>query len=94
MCCCTIQAVEVEFVEWANSVLPDQYRISDLATDLTSGLVLLRLAESIKGTPSEPPISDAAFKAENNLNAMIRLFDFLLDNGVCVFVHTWRIVIG
>ncbi|KAF8524552.1 hypothetical protein BU17DRAFT_42692 [Hysterangium stoloniferum] len=74
-------ASEAELVAWANSILPEQYRIYDITRDLTSGLVLLRLAESIKGKPSEPSISDATFKGDN-LDGMFKLFDFLLDNDV------------
>lgn len=73
-----------DLIEWANSLLPKQYRIYDVTRDLTSGLVLLRLAESIKGSPSEPPVSDSLFKDENNIDGMFKLFDYLLDNDVYV----------
>jgi len=47
--------------------------------------VLLRLAESIKGRPSSPPVLDSAFPIDSNddkLDGLFRLFDFLLDNDV------------
>jgi hypothetical protein len=75
------QASEIELVSWANSVLPGQYQIHDLRTDLTSGLVLLRLAEIVGGKPSEPPVQDAAF-SNDNLEGMFKLFDFMLDHDV------------
>jgi len=71
-------------VEWANSILPEQYRIRDISTDLTNGLVLLRLAEGIKGIPSEPPVPDSIFKDDSNIEGMFKLFDYLLDNDVKV----------
>lgn len=69
-------------MDWANSILPAQHRISDVTVDLSSGLVLFRLAESIKGRPSEPPVPDSIFTGENNLDGMFKLFDLLLDNEV------------
>ncbi|GJJ07548.1 hypothetical protein Clacol_001750 [Clathrus columnatus] len=77
-----VQSSEAELVDWANSLLSPQYKIRDVTTDLNSGLVLLRLAESIKGRPSEPSIPDSLFTGENNLDGMFKLFDFLLDNEV------------
>ena len=46
---------------------------------------MLRLAESIKGRPSSPPVLDSAFPTDPNddkLDGLFRLFDFLLDNDV------------
>lgn len=77
-----MQGSEAELVEWANFVLPETYRIHDLGTDLTSGLTLLRLAESIKGKPSDPPVPDSAFSGDHNLEGMFKLFDFLLDHDI------------
>ena len=65
-------------------MLPETYRIHDIRTDLTNGLVLLRLAESIKGRPSDPPVPDSLFRDENNIEGMFKLFDYLLDNDVYV----------
>ncbi|KAF9445830.1 hypothetical protein P691DRAFT_244057 [Macrolepiota fuliginosa MF-IS2] len=76
---------EDALVEWANSHLPHHLRIQDPAGPLCSGLGLLRLAESIKGKPSSPPVLDSAFPLDPNddkLDGLFRLFDFLLDNDV------------
>jgi hypothetical protein len=56
-------------------------------SDLTSctGLKLLRIAESIKGHPSVPPVPDSAFPlgpGDDRLDGLFKLFDFLLDNDV------------
>ena len=75
-----LQAADIELVDWANSVLPGQYQIHDLR-DLSSGLVLLRLAELVGGKPIEPPVSDVAF-FNDNLEGMFKLFDFMLDHDV------------
>ncbi|KAJ7070739.1 hypothetical protein C8F01DRAFT_975539 [Mycena amicta] len=72
-------------VEWANGHLPLHLRIADPAGSLCDGLGLLRLAESIKGKPSSPPVPDSAFPkdpSDDNLDGLFRLFDFLLDNEV------------
>jgi hypothetical protein len=57
--------------------------MNDLA--FCSGLMLLRIAESIKGRPSVPPVPDSAFPlgpGDDRLDGLFRLFDFLLDNDV------------
>ena len=74
-------------IKWANTHLPESLQIDDSNSFLSTGLGLglLRLAESIKGQPSSPPIPDFAFPADihdDNLDGMFRLFDFLLDNDV------------
>jgi hypothetical protein len=76
-----LQASELELIDWANSILPEQYRIYDLRSDLSSGLVLLRLAETIGRKPNEPMTPDSAFFGDN-LEGMFKLFDFLLDHDV------------
>ena len=46
---------------------------------------MLRLAESIKGVPSSPPVLDSAFPtdaSDDKLDGLFKLFDFLLDNDV------------
>lgn len=78
---CIMQAYEIELVDWANSVLPGHYQIQDLREDMSSGLVLLRLAEIVGGKPNEPPVQDSAF-LHDNLEGMFKLFDFLLDHDV------------
>ena len=49
------------------------------------GLALYRLAEAIKGRPTEPPVPDSAFPSSSNddrLDGLFKLFDFFLDNDV------------
>ena len=76
-------------IRWANTHLPESLKLQ--FTDSTSflfaglGLGLLRLAESIKGRPSSPPIPDAAFPVDihdDKLDGLFRFFDFLLNNDV------------
>lgn len=65
--------------------MPDNLQITDPTGSLCGGLALLRLAESIKGRPSSPPVLDSAFPTDPNddkLDGLFRLFDFLLDNDV------------
>jgi hypothetical protein len=57
----------------------------DTTGQIASGLQLLRLAEAIKGKPASPPVLDSAFPsgpADDKLDGLFRLFDFLLDNDV------------
>ncbi|KAF8165856.1 hypothetical protein B0H34DRAFT_794189 [Crassisporium funariophilum] len=78
-------AGEELLIEWANSHLPESLQISNPAGSLCGGLALLRLAESIKGRPSSPPVPDSAFPVDagdDKLDGLFRLFDFLLDNDV------------
>lgn len=74
-------------VEWANAHVPAALHIPDNgAGPLNIGLTLLRLAESIKGSPAQPLVPDAAFPTgpedADKLEGLFRLFDFLLDNDV------------
>ncbi|KAL1702427.1 hypothetical protein EV121DRAFT_281858 [Schizophyllum commune] len=72
-------------IDWANSHLPINLQIHDTGGPLLTGLGLLRLAESIKGQPSNPPVPDSAFPrdaGDDRLDGLFRLFDFLLDNDV------------
>jgi hypothetical protein len=81
----TQTVVDLSLVDWANSHLPASLQITDTSGSLCGGLVLLRLAESIKGRPSSPPVLDSAFPIDSNddkLDGLFRLFDFLLDNDV------------
>ncbi|KZV67293.1 hypothetical protein PENSPDRAFT_654221 [Peniophora sp. CONT] len=80
-------ALDPALVEWANSHVPAALHIPDNGSGpLTIGLTLLRLAESIKGSPASPPVPDAAFPTgpedADKLEGLFRLFDFLLDNDV------------
>ncbi|KAJ7293017.1 hypothetical protein C8J57DRAFT_1267884 [Mycena rebaudengoi] len=77
--------VDESLIKWANTHLPTNLQINDPAGPLCDGLGLLRLAESIKGRPSSPPVPDSAFPkdpTDDNLDGLFRLFDFLLDNEV------------
>jgi hypothetical protein len=69
-----------------NGHVPRSLQIPDTAAGpLCIGLTLLRLAESIKGSPVSPPVPDAAFPSgtdDDKLEGLFRLFDFLLDNDV------------
>ena len=72
-------------IKWANTHLPRSLQITDSTGSLFSGLGLLRLAESIKGQPSSPPVPDSAFPNDvhdDKLDGLFMLFDFLLDNDV------------
>ncbi|EDR12680.1 uncharacterized protein LACBIDRAFT_292707 [Laccaria bicolor S238N-H82] len=72
-------------VEWANSHLSASLQLEDPTVSFFGGLALLRLAESIKGRPSSPPVPDSAFPVgptDDKLDGLFRLFDFLLDNDV------------
>ncbi len=76
---------EDTLIDWANSHLPPHLQVPDPTGPLFSGLALLRLAESIRGKPSSPPVPDSAFPVDMNdekLDGLFRLFDFLLDNDV------------
>ncbi|KDR84187.1 hypothetical protein GALMADRAFT_54404, partial [Galerina marginata CBS 339.88] len=81
----SVNPVDESLIEWANTHLPDHLQITDPSGALCGGLALLRLAESIKGRPSSPPVADSAFPVDANddkLDGLFRLFDFLLDNDV------------
>ncbi|KAI0690842.1 hypothetical protein BC835DRAFT_1362697 [Cytidiella melzeri] len=81
----TDTTLDNNLLEWANSHLPASFQITDPSGSLCSGLALLRLAEDIKGSPSSPPVPDSAFPtspADERLDGLFRLFDFLLDNDV------------
>lgn len=84
----TQSTTEDALIEWANSHLQPQLQIINDPTGsgpLCSGLTLLRLAESIKGKPSSPPVPDSSFPVDSKddkLDGLFRLFDFLLDNDV------------
>ena len=72
-------------IKWANTHLPESLQITGSTGFLCTGLELLRLAESIKGQPSSPPVPNSAFPTDihdDKLDGLFRLFDFLLDNDV------------
>jgi hypothetical protein len=79
--------IDIGLIEWANSHLPISLQITDTVGLLCGGLALLRLAESIRGKPSSPPVPDSAFPTDitdDKLDGLFKLFDFLLDNDVKV----------
>lgn len=83
---------------WINSQLPDRTpQATDLSASLSSGLILFRLAESIKygrevasirlrspNNHNDPPvIPDSMFDGgEERVDGLMKLFDFLVDNEV------------
>ncbi|RXW25401.1 hypothetical protein EST38_g391 [Candolleomyces aberdarensis] len=78
-------AAEESLIDWANSHLPESLQVHDTFGPLFNGLALLRIAESVKGKPASPPVPDSAFPtdpADDKLDGLFRLFDFLLDNDV------------
>ncbi|KAG6887274.1 hypothetical protein C0995_016498 [Termitomyces sp. Mi166 len=81
----TVSAEDSALVEWANSHLPLSLQIRDPTGSICGGLHLLRIAESIKGKPTSPPVLDSAFPSnpmDDKLDGLFQLFDFLLDNDV------------
>ncbi|KAH7343136.1 hypothetical protein B0J17DRAFT_165058 [Rhizoctonia solani] len=79
-----LSAGEQELVEWVNSKLPPTCPLAeDLSTSMSNGLILFRLAESIKEVDSG--VSDSVFPqgpGDDRLDGLFKLFDFLLDNDV------------
>ena len=74
-----------DLIDWANSHLPNSLQIADPNGPLCGGLGLLRIAEDIKGQPSNPPVRDSDFPIEGvseKLDGLFTLFDYLLDNDV------------
>ena len=80
-----MQGPELELIEWINYHIPDaSQKATDLSSSLATGLVLYRLAESIKGGTA-PEVPDSLFPtspADEKLDGLFALFDFLLDNEV------------
>ena len=83
-----MSTIDESLIDWANSHLPAHLLIPTASPSPLShvtGLTLLRLAQSIKGRPSSPPVPDSAFPtspSDDTLDGLFRLFDFLLDNDV------------
>lgn len=90
------QAQDAELVSWINKHIPHaSQKATDMSSSLATGLVLYRLAESIKtngssdkGLRSEnglPEVPDSIFPdspSDEKLDGLFVLFDFLLDNDV------------
>lgn len=80
-------AIDNSLIPWANSHLPQPLQVVDPTGPLFGGLAILRLAESVVGKSTSPPIADSAFPSgpsDDKLEGLFRLFDFLLDNDVKV----------
>ncbi|KAI6152418.1 hypothetical protein BKA82DRAFT_4111061 [Pisolithus tinctorius] len=79
--------IDNSLIPWANSHLPQPLQVVDPTGPLFGGLAILRLAESVVGKSTSPPIADSAFPSgpsDDKLEGLFRLFDFLLDNDVKV----------
>ncbi|KAI6127371.1 hypothetical protein EDD16DRAFT_1751122 [Pisolithus croceorrhizus] len=79
--------IDNNLISWANSHLPQSLQVVDPTGSLFGGLAILRLAESVVGKTTSPPITDSAFPSgpgDDKLEGLFRLFDFLLDNDVRV----------
>ncbi|KIY43160.1 hypothetical protein FISHEDRAFT_62927 [Fistulina hepatica ATCC 64428] len=78
--------LESELFLWANIHLPVPLRIKDPSAPLGGGgLMLMRIAESVKGQVDTPPVPDSAFPRDpmdDRLDGLFKLFDFMLDNDV------------
>ncbi|KAG6914452.1 hypothetical protein DXG01_017185 [Tephrocybe rancida] len=60
-CPVKVTAEDTALIEWANAHLPLSPQIRDATGSLYGGPALLRIAESVKGKPSSPPVLDSAF---------------------------------
>lgn len=83
------QNQDAELIRWINSHLVGvPHKATDLSISLSNGLVLFRLAEAIKGVqPGASEVPDSLFattpeEADEKLDGLFALFDFLLDNDV------------
>lgn len=75
----------VDLIRWANSYLPPNLQVQENSGQVYSGLALFRLAEGIKGKPSDPPVPDSAFPSgpnDDRLDGLFKLFDLFLDNDI------------
>lgn len=90
----SLQAQDAELISWINQHIPHaSHKATDMSTSLATGLVLYRLAESIKTSGDSdrgirdgvPDVPDSIFPTTPNdekLDGLFVLFDFLLDNDV------------
>lgn len=75
--------VDKGLIDWANGRLPPNLHFTNISH--CGGLHLMRIAESIKGRPASPPVSDSSFPFgpnDDTVDGIIVLFEFLLDNDV------------
>ena len=78
------QPVEPALIEWANSHLPGTLQINLQSSVVGGGIELLPIGESIEGVRGYIA-PDSAFPRgpdDDTLEALLSLFDFLLDNDV------------
>ncbi|KAH7108457.1 hypothetical protein BKA62DRAFT_682246 [Auriculariales sp. MPI-PUGE-AT-0066] len=78
-----IAAEDEDLIRWINSHLPAELHVADVTQSLSTGLVLFRLAEAIKGRSAGVP--DSVFPRgpnDDRLEGLFKLFDFLLDNDI------------
>jgi len=77
---------DVELLKWVNSHLKGtKLKATDLSASLSTGLILYRVAEHIKGIPYGSEVVDSAFPTtptDEKLDGLFILFDFLLDNDI------------
>ncbi|KAF8318115.1 hypothetical protein DL93DRAFT_2076079 [Clavulina sp. PMI_390] len=88
------QAQDAELISWINKRIPNSSRkATNMTTSLATGLVLYRLAESLKtngdsdkgirgGVPNVPDSVFSDDPGDDKLDGLFVLFDFLLDNDV------------
>ncbi len=73
-------------LKWINSHLKGtRLKATDLSASLSTGLILYRVAEHIKGNPYGSEVADSFFPTtvtDEKLDGLFILFDFLLDNDV------------
>jgi hypothetical protein len=73
-------------LDWANQRLPPDLQLSGRSDgDISYGLYLFRIAEHVRGYPSEPAVPNNAFPMGPNderLEGLFKLFDMLLDENV------------
>ena len=70
-------------IDWANGHLPSNLQFTDISN--CGGLILMRIAESVKGKPASPPVLDSSFPSgpyDDKLDGLFSLFDFLLNNDI------------
>lgn len=77
---------DADLLDWINDHLPSGAPVaSNIAQSLASGLILYRVAEFIKGRTVTTDTPDSDFSsdpADEKLEGMFKLFDFLADNDV------------
>lgn len=75
--------IDEGLIDWANGHLSSNLQFKDISD--CGGLILMRIAESIKGKPASPPVHDSSFPSgpnDDRLDGLFSLFDFLLNNDV------------